>query len=622
MRAESQVTDTPVHAFHAVPASGFQSELISSLENPPLLPVFSGQLSIPRHSALNPPCRLTPQTLNQMTLEEFVSVVNSLPEQDGNLNWGSEWQSVLNVRCPDWKQTARDQGNWPILEKDLRPRCNRDKLFIALCNVVGSGLANRWISSSDRDAVTAAQNWFGDHLRGFKDFCEEGRRWAAQAAEGRKIHASDITTELWGYLPSGTKHQFIETHWEWIERAQFVAFFDSFGLHALGATRSEIDEYCRFFLGFYGRSFRNLEDEIRMIRSRIAKFIGAGAGPLPVPVPPEVALGRIFQRPGFFITVESENILSMITDSKDFESLKLWKLLDEKSRQRWEKPPTRWIPVYDYSDEIPNNLKSWLQKKQEILSPGAILPEWPSIVISEDDPPVFVQDPAMKRLYEEDQDMYVDLAPDFESLLGCYFSKQKKIVLWRKGIDFCARRMGLGPNRQTLPVDKLIRCVLVHELGHWFCDVAVVPSGSDWDPREIEVKIEGHVEDVGYLPQGDQTTLKGTAWSLSSRSFHEMWAQWFAWLYGHEVDTGVLEVFVALEKRQSKPYQAWRKLVSKDLDPDAGPYSLADLRFSQEEILKSLDWARMLRDDTGDPIPATFDDTNFPNTNLLDHLMS
>jgi hypothetical protein len=276
--------------------------------------------------------------------------------------------------------------------------------------------------------------------------------------------------------------------------------------------------------------------------------------------------------------------------------------------------------VDDYPDEISGQIKSWLLGKQEILTPGAALPEWPSIEISEEDPPFFKQNPVMKKLYEEDQDWIFDGSPDFESLLGCYFSLQKKIVLWRKGIELCARRMGLGPGRQGLPVGELTRCVLVHELGHWFCDVAVVASSLDWDLHEIEVQINGHDEEVGYLPD-DKTTLKGTAWSLSSRSFHEVWAQWFAWLYGQEVDRGVLDAFTALEPRQSPPYRAWRKLVSEEKHPDAGPYSPADLRFNQGDILRSLEWARALRDDeTNDPLPATFDDRKFPHTNLLDHL--
>lgn len=562
-----------------------------------------------------------------MSLEEFVSVVNSLPEQQGgtSFNWGLEWQTALNHRCPGWITIAADPGNWAILEKDLQPKRNRDKLFMGMCDVVGSALANHWISSPDRDAVTAAKDWFADHLRSFNEFCEEGRLWAAGAAEGKKIDAWYITVELWDYLPSGTKKQFIETQWEWIERHQLTYFWSSFGWHALGATSREIDEYHHHFGGWrdninMGRIMafdRNLDK----FRNRLARETGASAAHPSAPMPPEVALSRVFQRPGYVIPVEAERIFSIITEAKDHESLELWKALDEKSRRHWERLPARWVPVYDYTDEISGEIKSWLQQKQEILTPGAALPEWPSIEISEEAPPFFKHNPAMKKRYEEDQDWIFDGSPDFESLLGCYFSLQKKIVLWRKGIELCARRMGLGPDRQGLQVGELTRCVLVHELGHWFCDVAVVASSLDWDLHEIEVQINGHDEEIGYLPDVNQTTLTGTAWSLSSRSFHEVWAQWFAWLYGQEVDRGVLDAFMALEARQSPPYQAWRKLVSTKTPPGAGPYSLADLRFSQKKILKSLEWARALRDaKTGDPLPATFDDRNFPHTNLLDHL--
>ena len=111
------------------------------------------------------------------------------------------------------------------------------------------------------------------------------------------------------------------------------------------------------------------------------------------------------------------------------------------------------------------------------------------------------------------------------------------------------------------------------------------------------------------VPEDDGSL--GDAYSLSSSSYHEVWAQWFAWLYGHEKNPGVLHAFEILERLQSRPYKAWRKLVSTAPNPNHGPYTLSHLRFTQERILESLEWSR------SHWIPVTFDDKKHPATNML-----
>jgi hypothetical protein len=266
-------------------------------------------------------------------------------------------------------------------------------------------------------------------------------------------------------------------------------------------------------------------------------------------------------------------------------------------------------------------------------------------------------------MYEEDRDdgPALDFPPDVEEWLGCYIPEKKTIVLWTKGIRLCAKRVFAGRDENGrplmgIPEEDLFNCVYVHELGHWFSHVAHTPNGICWNLNQIhEALPEGHDEAFGYsskkslepfdsgikslkddqgysvAPEGlhdswsygpdffkGKVTLAnlGNSYSLSSSSYHEVWAQWFAWLYGHEMDSGVLKAFELLERLQSSPYKAWRKLVDSAPNPDRGlyaerPYVLSDLRFAQKRILESMEWSR------SHGIPVTFDDAHHPATNML-----
>lgn len=211
---------------------------------------------------------------------------------------------------------------------------------------------------------------------------------------------------------------------------------------------------------------------------------------------------------------------------------------------------------------------------------------------------------------------------DIELLLGCYYWDKKQIVLWRKGIELCA--VGLvDANGKGLSISHLSFCVLIHELGHWFNAEAISPRGINWDSAPLTLSATRRQEVSGPidpydLDQSSSPTLMGDARSLSSRAYHESWAQLFVWLYGQEQNPGVLKVFEVLETVQSAPYQAWRHLVNVHPNPGPGPYGLSDLRWSQHRILDSLQWSRSLRDPaTGAAKPATFNDAHFTDTNML-----
>lgn len=85
---------------------------------------------------------------------------------------------------------------------------------------------------------------------------------------------------------------------------------------------------------------------------------------------------------------------------------------------------------------------------------------------------------------------------------------------------------------------------------------------TDLESRKNEVKKTTPIpaysnESAGLMPMPPAT---GDAYSLSSRSFHEVWAQWLAWLYGHKKDSGVLYTFEILDRLQSRHYKTWQKI--------------------------------------------------------------
>ena len=335
-------------------------------------------------------------------------------------------------------------------------------------------------------------------------------------------------------------------------------------------------------------------------------------------------------------------------DADDLKRSRLW-FVRERVSTVMSTFPIRSLEESAKTCKIPSPMRDWLQKKQELLAPGTQLPDWPRVLISDENPPLFVSNPSLKKWYEEDRvknesglkgennnskneglpipreenrerdtpnTPEIEWRPDHESLQGAYFCETKRIVIWHKGVDCCSKLLNIDYH-------SLFNKVLIHELGHWFNAEAHTPNRISWDLTLKDwTRTTQGVEECPNNPDrrmpdlGLPNVIQGNARSLSSRSYHEVWAQFFAWLYGHEVDGKISNAFNTLEPRQSSPYQAWRKLVSQDANPRVGPYAIEKLRFAQEAILQSLEWSRGLGQ------PVTFDDQpqGQLNTNMLQYM--
>ena len=206
------------------------------------------------------------------------------------------------------------------------------------------------------------------------------------------------------------------------------------------------------------------------------------------------------------------------------------------------------FPSSTIQNVIPKMMSEWLIEMGKICAKDKVLPAWPTVVLSEDDPPAFSNRNSLPNR---------DKHYDFEQWLGCYCWKNKQITIWIKGVQSVSKDL-------KLPYLDLFNCVLIHELGHWFNHLAPVfhTEKKEW----IEWP-EDAIESYNEYP-----------------SYHEVWAQLFCWLYGHDKDSGVLAAFEALEKKQSSPYKAWRRLVSEEDTEEDKPGAR---RYEKDELLKS-----------------------------------
>jgi hypothetical protein len=217
-------------------------------------------------------------------------------------------------------------------------------------------------------------------------------------------------------------------------------------------------------------------------------------------------------------------------------------------------------------------------KGKELLAPlfrainGAgfsVLP-LPPIGSSYADPPLFLRYPH----HEGEERIPDDDIFNIEELLGLYLSHKERIVLFEKGIAFCARR--LKEDQQALRW-----VVLVHELGHWLSHV---------------------------LPQKNPPVPR---WSLdtyttTSTEVHEGLAQFFChWLVQHHRSQhpNYAKIFDNLNKKQSGPYHVYKELVNKGYTIDQVLQSIAALRQLDEAADKNT-WFSLLSSENSGLFPS------------------
>lgn len=117
---------------------------------------------------------------------------------------------------------------------------------------------------------------------------------------------------------------------------------------------------------------------------------------------------------------------------------------------------------------------------------------------------------------------------DIERVLGIYDPKERKIVLYERGILAVSKE-------EKIDLDILRSVVLVHELGHWLSHT---------------------------MPQGTTQCWENVQYNHASTDVHEGWAQLFDyWAVDQNSNKAYYDAFAALNKNQSLPYHTYEKFI-------------------------------------------------------------
>lgn len=207
---------------------------------------------------------------------------------------------------------------------------------------------------------------------------------------------------------------------------------------------------------------------------------------------------------------------------------------------------------------------------------GYLMKSMPNILLSYEDPPFFILYPHLIEKEEQKSSNEIDEVPrqksneqeifyDTELLLGIYkIYPQNHIVLYEKGIEWCAKKL-------KLDYEYLKWNVLVHEIGHWITHTFYKDNWEGW-------------EDSRYLK--------------TEENVHEGWAQLIAYwvIKSLEKDNKnthdeLINVFEKLKDKQREPYKKYEEFKKEDKSKVIN--TLKDLR-SKVEGAKFSEWKEIL----------------------------
>ncbi len=177
----------------------------------------------------------------------------------------------------------------------------------------------------------------------------------------------------------------------------------------------------------------------------------------------------------------------------------------------------------------------------------------PPIRLSDEPPPLFVTNPELEEELEtedegprgepqqgrnelevsRDRQRFRPETLSIEELLGCYLPRSGEIVLWRRGLAWCARLLASHRASSADDVEPWLRAVvIIHELAHWMMHKLRGPAVAEW-PTE--------------------------AYLAAEEAVHEGWAQLLTHYVAKSLGGRFRSTFDALNRRQSAVYQVWQQ---------------------------------------------------------------
>jgi hypothetical protein len=150
---------------------------------------------------------------------------------------------------------------------------------------------------------------------------------------------------------------------------------------------------------------------------------------------------------------------------------------------------------------------------------GYMISALPPIYLSFETPPLFVAYPELEEEFEKElrEEEYIPRNRDrrrpelisIEKVAGLYIPDDKYIILYKKGIQWWARK-------RNLDEDLLRGIVLLHEIGHWITHLLPKPGIPAWSTK---------------------------LYKLTSDKVHEGWAQLITWWVVDEIGGPIWYVF-------------------------------------------------------------------------------
>ena len=173
------------------------------------------------------------------------------------------------------------------------------------------------------------------------------------------------------------------------------------------------------------------------------------------------------------------------------------------------------------------NERKLITRLMEIMKKGGYSPsDLPPIFVSSETPPIFAK-------YRELEGDHEGIPPDtisIEECFGVYRPLPEEIVIYERGIRWQGHH---------LDEEQLFAVVLIHEIAHWITHKLSGPGLSAW---ETDLYVAGETD------------------------VHEGWAQLMTWWIANQVGGEFKQVFETLNKKQSPPYQIFKRFKSVPVD--------------------------------------------------------